>query len=56
MIGFNLDLDTLPCAGVAMFESVIVVIFKVYFIWKCIKIIFLKFIFDINALKWCENT
>jgi len=33
--------------------------FKVFFVWKCIKIIyffyFLKFIFDINILKYFKN-
>jgi len=32
---------------------------KVFFTWKCIKIIFLNFlriIFDISASKWSENS
>jgi hypothetical protein len=39
-------------------ENMIDVIFKVFFVWKCIKIIFfyfLKFIFDINILKYFKN-
>jgi len=28
----------------------------VFFTWKCIKIIFFLFFFNINALKYSENT
>jgi hypothetical protein len=41
------------CLGVWLF-------FKVFFIWKCIKIIyifiFFKIIFDISTSKWSKNT